>query len=79
MMHHFYETRVRGMVMSEQDGSIIALLQINPTVGDLTGNAQRLEHFIQTATAHGAVGLREHRVGHLWLPSSRFVDAIEFC
>ena len=55
MMHHFYETRVRGMVMSEQDGGIIALLQINPTVGDLTGNAQRLEHFIQTATAHGAV------------------------
>ena len=54
MMHHFYETRVRGMVMSEQDGGIIALLQINPTVGDLTGNAQRLEHFIQTATAHGA-------------------------
>ena len=27
MMHHFYETRVRGMVMSEQDGSIIALFK----------------------------------------------------
>ena len=55
MMHHFYETRVRGMVMSEQDASIIALLQINPTVGDLTGNAERLERFIAAATAHGAV------------------------
>ncbi len=55
MIHHFYETRVRGMVMSEQDGSIIALLQLNPTVGDIAGNAERLERFIQTAAASGAV------------------------
>ena len=55
MMHHFYETRARGMVMSEQGASVIALLQINPTVGDLEGNAARLERFIQTASASGAV------------------------
>ena len=41
--------------MSEQGASIIALLQINPTVGDLTGNVERLERFIQAATANGAV------------------------
>lgn len=55
MMHHFYETRVRGMVMSEEGGSIIALLQINPTVGDIGGNAARLERFAQLASASGAV------------------------
>ena len=55
MMHHFYETRVRGMVMSEQGGSIIALLQLNPTVGDIGGNAARLERFAQLASASGAV------------------------
>ena len=41
--------------MSEQGASIIALLQMNPTVGDLTGNAQRLERFVQMAKANGAV------------------------
>ena len=43
MMHQSYETRIRGMTMSEQEASIIALLQLNPTVGDLEGNAARLE------------------------------------
>jgi len=43
------------MVMSEQDASIIALLQLNPTVGDIGGNAERLERFIQTAADSGAV------------------------
>ena len=43
------------MVMSEQDASIIALLQLNPTVGDIAGNAERLERFIQTAADSGAV------------------------
>lgn len=55
MMHHFYESRALGMVMGEQDGGIIALLQLNPTVGDIAGNANRLERFIQTAAASGAV------------------------
>ena len=55
MMHPFYETRPCGMVMGEQDGGIIALLQLNPTVGDIAGNAQRLERFIRTAAASGAV------------------------
>ncbi len=41
--------------MSEQGASIIALLQMNPTVGDITGNAQRLERFVQTAKANGAL------------------------
>ena len=41
--------------MSEQGASIIALLQMNPTVGDITGNAQRLERFVRTAKASGAV------------------------
>ncbi len=54
-MHHFYERPVRGMLMSEQGAGVIALLQINPTVGDISGNAERLERFIQTATYHGAV------------------------
>lgn len=54
-MHHFYERPVRGMLMGEQGASVIALLQINPTVGDISGNAERLERFIQTATSHGAV------------------------
>ena len=47
MMHHFYETRPRGMLMGEQEGSIIALLQLNPTVGDIAGNAERLEHLFK--------------------------------
>ena len=55
MKHQSYETRLRGMVMSEQGASIIALLQLNPTVGDLEGNAARLEQFIQLATASKAV------------------------
>ena len=55
MKHQSYETRLRGMVMSEQGASIIALLQLNPTVGDLEGNAARLERFIQLATASKAV------------------------
>ena len=41
--------------MSEQGASIIALLQMNPTVGDITGNARRLERFVRTAKASGAV------------------------
>ena len=57
MMHHFYETRPCGMLMGEQEGSIIALLQLNPTVGDIAGNAQRLERFIRTAAASGAVAV----------------------
>lgn len=54
-MHHCYETRARGMVMGEQGASVIALLQLNPTVGDIKGNAKRLEQFINTASSHGAV------------------------
>ena len=54
MMHQSYETRIRGMTMSEQEASIIALLQLNPTVGDLEGNAARLERFIQIAASSGA-------------------------
>ena len=53
-MHQSYETRILGMVMSEQAASIIALLQLNPTVGDLEGNAARLERFIQIAASSGA-------------------------
>ena len=48
-MHHFYETQHCGMDMSEQDASIVALLQFNPTVGDIAGNSQRLEHLIRLA------------------------------
>ena len=54
MMHQSYETRIRGMTMSEQAASIIALLQLNPTVGDLEGNAARLERLIQIAASSGA-------------------------
>ncbi len=54
-MHHFYETRPRGMDMSEQGGSIVALIQFNPIVGDIEGNAHRLEQLIRTAAASGAV------------------------
>ena len=54
-MHHCYETRTRGMVMGEQGASVIALLQLNPTVGDIKGNAQRLEQFIEKASSYGAV------------------------
>ena len=54
-MHHCYETPTRGMVMSEQGASVIALLQLNPTVGDIKGNAKRLEQFIETASSYGAV------------------------
>lgn len=54
-MHHFYETRQRGMDMSEQGGSIVALIQFNPIVGDIEGNAHRLEQLIRTAAASGAV------------------------
>ena len=54
-MHHFYETRQRGMDMSEQGGSIVALIQFNPIVGDIEGNAHRLEQLIRNAAASGAV------------------------
>ena len=54
MMHHFYETRPCGTVMSGQDESLIALLQLNPTVGDIAGNAKRLEQFIEVAASSGA-------------------------
>ena len=54
-MHHCYETRTCGMVMGEQGASVIALLQLNPTVGDIKGNAKRLEQFIETASSYGAV------------------------
>ena len=54
-MHHCYETRTRGMVMGEQGASVIALLQLNPTVGDIKGNAKRLEQFIEKASSYGAV------------------------
>ncbi|HVJ05104.1 MAG TPA: nitrilase-related carbon-nitrogen hydrolase, partial [Candidatus Saccharimonadales bacterium] len=32
----------------------IALAQINPTVGDFTGNADKLRRFTQDARSHGA-------------------------
>ncbi len=35
-------------------GRMIGLLQVDPTVGDLTGNAQRLEHLSNLAAQHGA-------------------------
>ncbi len=54
-MHHFYETQHSGTDMSEQDASIVALLQFNPTVGDIAGNAERLEHLIRLAAESGAV------------------------
>ena len=54
-MHHCYETRTCGMVMGEQGASVIALLQLNPTVGDIKGNAKRLEQFIEKASSYGAV------------------------
>ena len=54
-MHHCYETPTRGMVMGEQGASVIALLQLNPTVGDIKGNTKRLEQFIETASSYGAV------------------------
>ena len=43
------------MVMGEQGASVIALLQLNPTVGDIKGNTKRLEQFIETASSYGAV------------------------
>ena len=33
---------------------MIGLLQIDPTVGDLSGNAQRLEHLSNLAAQNGA-------------------------
>ena len=41
--------------MGEQGASVIALLQLNPTVGDIKGNAKRLEQFIEKASSYGAV------------------------
>ena len=35
-------------------GRMIALLQVDPTVGDLTGNAKRLEQLAGLAAQHGA-------------------------
>ena len=35
-------------------GRMIGLLQVDPTVGDLTGNAQRLEHLAHLASQNGA-------------------------
>ena len=42
------------MSWSDTMGRKIGLLQIDPTVGDLTGNAQRLEQMAHLASEHGA-------------------------
>jgi len=40
--------------LGEIMGRMIGLLQVDPTVGDLTGNALRLEHLAHLAAEHGA-------------------------
>ena len=40
--------------MGNQSKGLIALLQFNPTVGDLVGNAQRLQEMVRLAQSHGA-------------------------
>jgi len=42
------------MHWSDTMGRMIGLLQIDPTVGDLAGNAQRLEHLSHLAAQNGA-------------------------
>ena len=36
-------------------GRLIGLMQVDPTVGDLAGNASRLEHLPELAAQHGAI------------------------
>ena len=40
--------------MGNQSKGLIALLQFNPTVGDIVGNAQRLQEMVNDAHSHGA-------------------------
>ena len=40
--------------MGNQSKGLIALLQLNPTVGDIVGNAQRLQEMVGDAYSHGA-------------------------
>ncbi len=40
--------------MGNQSKGLIALLQLNPTVGDIVGNAQRLQEMVSRAQSHGA-------------------------
>ena len=40
--------------MGNQSKGLIALLQFNPTVGDLAGNAQRLQEMVRLAHSHDA-------------------------
>ena len=51
-------------------GRMIGLLQVDPTVGDLTGNAQRLEHLAHLASQNGAEYWRHHGISHFRLPAS---------
>ena len=40
--------------MGNQSKGLIALLQLNPTVGDIVGNAQRLQEMVSRAQSHSA-------------------------
>ena len=40
--------------MGNQSKGLIALLQLNPTVGDIVGNAERLQEMVNRAQSHGA-------------------------
>ena len=73
-MHHCYETPTRGMVMGEQGASVIALLQLNPTVGDIKGNTKRLEQFIETASSYGAVACVSTELAICGYPPRDYAD-----
>ena len=64
--------------MGNQSKGLIALLQLNPTVGDIVGNAQRLQEMVSRAQSHGASVCVSTELGHLWLSTQRFTDAAEF-
>ena len=53
----------------------IAIAQINPTVGDLAGNTQRILQVAQQAAAMGANLLLTPETFFMWLSSSRSINA----
>ena len=51
-------------------GRMIGLLQIDPTVGDLAGNAQRLEHLSHLAAQNGASVGCDYRISNFGISAS---------
>ena len=51
----------------------IAIAQLNPLIGDLSGNAAKILEMAQTAKSGGASLLLTPELSLLWLSTQRFI------